>query len=259
MPNNLQSLRREVTLAENQKELARILSRVLLEANDIKAIFKQNQAELSRIKALPRGPKGDKGDKGEPGTTPKVRDGIDGLPGKPGKTPVKGKDYWTKADKEELVAWVFSRIKQPKNGEDAVVDVPAIAKETAKYIIDNELISTENVKGLRNEISSYRHQMAMRQAGQSGGGMTLTEGTNITLTPLPDGTVRIDASGGGAGVTVETPTGVVDASNTTFGVSAEPKWIVADGITYFKGVGYTYTSPNVILDLAPSNFIRAII
>jgi hypothetical protein len=43
------------------------------------------------------GTKGDKGDKGDTGET-----GRDGADGKDGYTPVKGVDYWTDADKEEI-------------------------------------------------------------------------------------------------------------------------------------------------------------
>lgn len=62
-----------------------------------------------------------------------------------------------------------------------------------------------------------------------------------------------------AGVTVTTPTGTVNGSNVSFTVTAEPLWVVADGATYFAGVGYTYSSLTVTMDLAPSIFIRAII
>lgn len=42
-----------------------------------------------------QGPKGDKGDTGATGAT--------GSPGKDGYTPVKGTDYWTEADKQEIL------------------------------------------------------------------------------------------------------------------------------------------------------------
>jgi hypothetical protein len=72
-------------------------------------------------------------------------------------------------------------------------------------------------------------------------------------------TITINASGGGtSGVTVETPAGAVDASNTVFTVSAEPKWVVADGTTYYDGAGYTYAALTVTMDVPPSASIRAI-
>jgi len=70
--------------------------------------------------------------------------------------------------------------------------------------------------------------------------------------------VTINA-GSGTGVTVETPTGTVDATNASFTVTAEPKWIVSDGITYFDGAGYTYAALSITMDVPPSQFIRAII
>lgn len=58
--------------------------------------------------------KGDKGDKGDPGTNGK--DGQPGKDGADGKTPVKGTDYFTEADKAEMVSAVITAL--PKyNGE----------------------------------------------------------------------------------------------------------------------------------------------
>lgn len=55
-----------------------------------------------------KGPKGDKGDTGEKGADGK--DGIDGKDGTDGKTPVKGDDYYTAADKEEIVNDVLNAL-----------------------------------------------------------------------------------------------------------------------------------------------------
>lgn len=74
----------------------------------------------------PQGPKGDPGEKGDPGATgPAGPQGPAGVPGKdgapgaqgekgdkgdPGKTPVKGTDYWTAADKQEIVNNVLAAL-----------------------------------------------------------------------------------------------------------------------------------------------------
>lgn len=67
-----------------------------------------------------KGDKGDKGDRGErgiqgiqgiPGAAGK--DGADGAPGKngaDGRTPVLGVDYWTDADKAEIIATVIAAL-----------------------------------------------------------------------------------------------------------------------------------------------------
>lgn len=39
-----------------------------------------------------------------------VRNGTPGAPGDPGYTPVKGKDYWTAADKAEMVTAVLAAL-----------------------------------------------------------------------------------------------------------------------------------------------------
>lgn len=51
------------------------------------------------------GPKGDKGDTGERGPA-----GPEGPKGADGKAPVKGTDYWTEADKAEIVQSVLAAL-----------------------------------------------------------------------------------------------------------------------------------------------------
>lgn len=59
----------------------------------------------------PQGPKGDKGEDGKDGVN-----GKDGEKGADGYTPIKGTDYFTEADKTEMVSAVISAL--PKyNGE----------------------------------------------------------------------------------------------------------------------------------------------
>ena len=63
---------------------------------------------------------------------------------------------------------------------------------------------------------------------------------------------------GGSGISIETPSGLVNSSNVTYTVIAEPKWIVADGITYFDGVGYTYAALTLTMTSPPGLYIRSI-
>jgi hypothetical protein len=62
----------------------------------------------------PKGDKGDKGDKGEPGekgdTGEQGPKGDKGETGAAGKTPVKGTDYYTAADKTEMVNAVLAAL-----------------------------------------------------------------------------------------------------------------------------------------------------
>lgn len=91
--------------------------------------------------------------------------------------------------------------------------------------------------------------------GGGGGGDLIGAGDGVTITVNAIGRKMISASGGG---TVSTPTGTVDGSNTSFTVSGTPKWIVADGITYYENAGYTLSGSTITMDIPPSQYIRAV-
>lgn len=57
----------------------------------------------------PQGPKGDKGDTGAKGAQ-----GAQGAKGADGKTPVKGVDYFTEEDIQEIVARVVAEVQPPQ-------------------------------------------------------------------------------------------------------------------------------------------------
>ena len=70
-----------------------------------------SEAESIDIPAGPKGDKGDpgaKGDKGDPGA--KGEKGDPGPQGPAGKTPVKGTDYYTESDKQEIVDAVLAAL-----------------------------------------------------------------------------------------------------------------------------------------------------
>ncbi len=69
-------------------------------------------------------------------------------------------------------------------------------------------------------------------------------------------TVTVTDSGGG-GFTRETPLGDVNSVNTVFAVTEEPNYVVADGVTYFDGAGYTYSALTITMDIPPSQYIRS--
>lgn len=94
-------------------------------------------------------------------------------------------------------------------------------------------------------------------------------GKSFMLSGQPEGCAQFDANGvitstgslcgSGGGVTVETPTGAVNGSNTSYTVTATPKWIVSDGITYFENNGYTLSGLTVTMTSAPTLYIKAFI
>ena len=61
------------------------------------------------------GPRGEKGEQGEPGPAgPAGADGQPGEPGADGKTPIKGTDYFTEADKQEIAEAAAGLVKVPE-------------------------------------------------------------------------------------------------------------------------------------------------
>lgn len=71
----------------------------------------------------PAGPKGEQGIQGPKGDVgPAGRDGAQGPKGPAGYTPVKGTDYFTEADKAELVADVKAQITVPSGADEISYD-----------------------------------------------------------------------------------------------------------------------------------------
>jgi hypothetical protein len=62
--------------------------------------------------------------------------------------------------------------------------------------------------------------------------------------------------GGVGGVSFYTPSGTVNGTNASFGVTSSPSSVIADGITSFLGAGFTYSAPNIIMAIPPSEYIR---
>ena len=75
------------------------------------------------------GPAGPKGDKGDPG--PQGPKGDTGATGAPGYTPVKGTDYFTEVDKQEIA-----------EAAAALVEVPS--DEHINILIDEKIGAIEN-------------------------------------------------------------------------------------------------------------------
>jgi hypothetical protein len=162
----------------------------------------------------------------------------------------KGDSYLlTDKDKEEIaksitVPVVDKVIEKHYSTVESKQESPIIieaSKETGETIAQKlnetkESVAVSVIRGLQEELESIKR--TIRRSKQiSGGGSSTTSGS----------------------VTVETPVGLVNASNTVYTVTAEPKFVVADNATYFNGAGYTYNALQITMDIPPSSSIRAII
>jgi len=176
---------------------------------------KQYAAEVvdhaERIRNLPKGEKGDS-IKGDPGESPDVNAIIEAVLSRI-PTPKDGKD----ANPDLIATRVISRIKV-KDGKDAVINEDALIERLIEKLKTDKTLTQEHIGGLKEEISSYRHQMAMKQAGQHGGGDTVVAGTNITITSNPNGTKTISSGAVGTAVYNE----VVAGSGTSWTLAGVP-------------------------------------
>ena len=103
------------------------------------------------------GPKGDTGDTGPQG--PAGQDGAPGKDGSPGYTPQRGTDYWTDADKAEIVQDVLGEVEQNPSGK--VADVQAngasIVNEDGVAVIPNTANGVYGLVRVGNSANGEMH------------------------------------------------------------------------------------------------------
>ena len=161
---------------------------------------------------------------------------------------------------EPLIPYVHPAKDGKTPGKEELINLirPIVAEMTNPLPIGQEKPTYDEIKGVAEPII---RQLLTEQKkgwfGGGGGGDLVGAGSGVTITQNAIGRKIISASGGGA--TVSTPTGSVNSVNTVFTVTAEPNYVVADGVTYFDGAGYVFTGPTTItLDIPPSQYVRAI-
>ena len=98
-----------------------------------------------------KGEKGDKGDKGETGA--QGEKGDKGEKGQDGYIPIKGTDYWTEADKDEIKEYVKDEI--PTNISELINDTGYLTSVPSEYITETEL----NAKGYLTEVELTSEQL----------------------------------------------------------------------------------------------------
>lgn len=194
-----------------------------------------------------------------------IKQGAPGvsIPGRPGRSP----------SREELLAIIRPLIPKVRNGKDADEDriarkvlalLPPIRdgrdsspEEVAEHIKKGRKLTVDDIAGLRQNLSQIRGE-ASKKGYLHGGGDTIRAGAGVTLTRNSDGTTTISAVSSGLGI--ETPVGAVDGSNTSYTVSNEPLFIMADGMVRFEGEGYTYLAGTITMDalIPPVEYIRSV-
>jgi hypothetical protein len=210
--------------------------------SEIRRVIGEAETQLRRTKAI------QKGDKPIAGIDyPIPRNGIDGVDG-------------VNPSPEDIVPLVLAKIKipQPKNGETPIkgihyFDGKSVTVDEVLETLKKKKIKPEHIDGLQQTLHALQTQT--RQGYLHGGGVpSLSAGSNVVLTPKSDGGFTVSAI---VGAGIETPSGVINGSNTTFTVLNIPKYIISDGATYFESAGYTRVGLTLTLSVPPVDFIRS--
>ena len=203
-------------------------------------------------------------------------------PPKNGKTPTK----------EELLALITPRIPKPVHGKNGKTPTVNELLALIEPLIPDMPVAIPGPQGkpgprgvggripkhewrgtfIRFELpgGEWGPWTNLQGVPSEGGGPSTPFGGSpeVTIKAGQDISVRRDASGAyvitytgtggsGGGTTYEVPIGTIDGQNASFVVTEEPKSVISDGLKYFDGAGYTYSAPNVVMDIPPSSFIRA--
>jgi len=140
--------------------------------------------------------------------------------GLPAISPIRGSDYWTPSDREDIISEVVRRIPKPKDGISPAIE--DIVKEV-EAALSGKPLNEEIVT--KKELTDF-----LRRGGFRGGGDTVAAGTNITITRA-GGLTTISSTGGGGGMTTlaanETPNGVTTVFTFPL-ASAKPSFIIVD-------------------------------
>lgn len=150
---------------------------------------------------------------------------------------------------ESKVEQSLDKFWKEKKREVAKIYKPEVAEKIIDRIKGK--ISWHDIAQRPNIISGLAHLVDVSIEVEPSNNQVLK--WSSTLKRWIPGTVS-----GGGGSSVETPSGTVNGSNTSFTVSNEPAFIIVDGITYFDGAGYTYGAGTLTIDTPPVSFIRSI-
>lgn len=225
----------------------------------------------------------------------KGRDGKDGVNGRDGVNGVNGKDGSPDTPEEVVEKVNLSSTKIRRNKVEGLDEMEKNIDDKLQRFrggtifggrgvhlytdsIKRGLANTLNIKAGTGVTITYDHANGQNNVtfSATGGGVVDSVNGQTGVVVLDAADVGADPAGSAAtaesnanaytdtqiagitgGYTVETPSGTVDGSNTTFTVSAVPVYIVVDGITLFDGAGYTIATLTLTLDNAPQQFIRS--
>lgn len=216
-------LRREVNIARATVKVYEMHEKFLEQVDTLKELLAGNFREMNRIKNLPEGKQGPRGPIGPRGLT-----------GKDGKDGANGKD--AVIDVERIVASVMGRIKLPKDGKDAEVNIDELVDRAIEKILSEKKLKKEHIFGLEPELRSISSLAGKRYGKDTwarGGGDTVIAGANVTITTNANGQKVINASGGGSGTNVTTQYSLIAVqagADVTIDLTQLTNWATFDSL-----------------------------
>jgi hypothetical protein len=213
-----------------------------------------------------------------------IVDKIQSLKGEKGDTPVKGQDYFTEQELNQIVSYIKDMVVTPElikkatpvKGKDYVdgknyvltdSDKKDIAKSIKVPVVDKIIEKTEVIREIPSVIKDVvtKKQLdeitkgildgmvkvdgRIKAIDQRWGGKGLSRVSHDS-TLSGDGTTSSPLTvvgGSGGTVAVETPSGTINGTNATFTVLNTPKWITINGITYYENDGYTLSGLTITI------------
>lgn len=158
---------------------------------------------------------------------------------------------------------VFAHIEDMRGGMSKLSELilGENVRNSLEVLQGEDRLDKSAIRGL-DDYEEVAQLAREKSSGAKGWASSIAEiragsGISVDRTDLRRPIISVTATP--SSLTVETPTGTVDASNASFTVTAEPLWVVSDGIIYFNGAGYTYAALSITMEVPPSQFIRAII
>lgn len=226
---------------EDIKELAALAQRASSDAS----------AQLRRVNELPKGAKGERGERGP--------QGLAGKAGRDGLTPVKGTDYFTKAEMEEIADLAAGLVLPGMDGMTPEINELALFERFLKKLKEDKALKPEDIEGLTSEVSSYRNQLsgashgglAGKQYGKNtwargGGGGSTTSGLTVTTQYL------LTAVQAGLNVTINL------TQLTNFATFSQIITLYRNNIPQTEGVNFTFASPTVTVTDADAGEVFSI-
>lgn len=175
------------------------------------------------------------------------------------------------SDPEQVMQEVLKRIPEQK---DVILDNGVQIRDKLEALQDDDRLDKTAIKGLEEFDAVVEQTKKGARIIHGPLGMQLyidgvkkgwiktldfVSGTGIAIAySKVNGLDTLTFNASGVGVTVSTPAETPNGVITAFTAVGTPKWVVADGITYYAGAGYSYSAPTVTMSIPPSSTIRII-